>query len=477
MIRALLTAAAALLLLGAAKPATVDYRLGAGPAGLSVGLRLRGDADGETRLSLPPAFAGLDVKGAAATWDGPSTAVLRHRPGAKLTVRYRLTASAGEPPGGFALDGARLFAEPQGRASDTATFRFDRLPKGWTGASDLEGRPLAVADLRAATGFVGGDLTVVTRPLAGGSLRVAARRTSGEALAPPADALARLVTAETAYWAQPVGPAFVALAVAPDDPGMVRAVALTRVREAIPAQLGSGAAPTWLAAGFAGLIADRILLRADLAAPLDVVGRMDAADHVRGQLLALKWDEEIRRKTGGKADLDDVILRMRDHYRQFPPGQGPDVVTGLVSAAWVVAKVDLRPDIAKYADGGAAIPLPEQLFDGCLDARVTVSPGFDSGFDHAASATAKVVKGVRRRGPAWNSGLRDGMRIDAMNLKPGDMTREIELTVRPARGNAKPRKLRYWPYGDTDVEARTLQLAMGLSGEALAACGRKIGGL
>ena len=29
-------------------------------------------------------------------------------------------------------------------------------------------------------------------------------------------------------------------------------------------------------------------------------------------MLALKWDEEIRQKSGGKADLDDVIVRMRD---------------------------------------------------------------------------------------------------------------------------------------------------------------------
>ena len=67
------------------------------------------------------------------------------------------------------------------------------------------------------------------------------------------------------------------------------------------------------------------------------------------------------------------------------------------------------------------------------------------------------------------------MRLDSWTLQPGDMSREIELTVRPARG--KPRKIRYWPYGDSEVQTRRLQLTPGLSPERVAACGRKIGGV
>ena len=213
-----------------------------------------------------------------------------------------------------------------------------------------------------------------------------------------------------------------------------------------------------------------------------VVSTLARADHSRaagsrGLILALKWDEEIRRKTGGKADLDDVILRMAEHYQRFPPGQGPDVITGLVSAAWVTAGIDLRPDIARYAEDGAVIPLPETLFDGCLDARVTVSPGFDSGFDPVGSFAAKIVRGVRRGGPAWNSGLRNGMTLESGVFTAGDMSREIELTVRAAGKRAKPRKIRFWPYGDIDVETRRLQMAVGLSEAATAACARKIAGL
>ena len=117
------------------------------------------------------------------------------------------------------------------------------------------------------------------------------------------------------------------------------------------------------------------------------------------------------------------------------------------------------------------------MFDGCLQAAVTVAPGFDSGFNAEASFAAKKVTGVRRRGPAWNSGLRDGMALDTWSYKAGDMTRMIELTVRPAGKKAKPRKIAYWPYGDVDTQTRVLRLTPGMSDAARTACGRKIGGL
>lgn len=120
-VRALLAAASAVLLLGAAAPDdVVHYR--ATPVvtdgvltSIAVEIRFRGDADGETRLTLPNRWAGetdywkhlrdLSVEGATAREDGPETRVLTHAPGAPLTVRYRVvTAYDADPavggPGG-----------------------------------------------------------------------------------------------------------------------------------------------------------------------------------------------------------------------------------------------------------------------------------------------------------------------------------------------------------------------------------------
>ena len=502
MVRVLLTAAAAAALVGAARPPSVDYLLGvepqaAGqPAVLDVEIRLRGDADGETGLALP-ARMGTDIAASGAKVEAAAAAthrVLRHRPGAKISLRYRVPAPEGGADGLAAL-GETVFAAPEGREGEAATFRWGRLPKGWRTASDLEhaaaGQPLTVGGVVQSVILAGPSLQVVQT----GDVRAAVLGADPAPARKLADAAVPVLAAQRAFWGDESGPFLVvsgpferetdrgdglALPAGRSSDAELRSqIAATHMRAWIPARTGRLPGPAWLTDGLAELYADRILLRAGVIGPDAAVGRLAAADQGRdparrGEILALKWNEEVRRKTAGKADLDDVLLRMRDHYRQFAPGRGPDVVTGLVSAAWVVAGLDLRPDIARYAEGAAPIPLPETLFDGCLDARVTVAPGFDAGFDHQASFVAKRLVGVRQRGPAWNSGLRNGMPLEAWTFQAGDMTREIELTVRDGRKRVK--RVRYWPYGDADTETRKLQLATGLSGEKLAACGRKIGG-
>ena len=123
LIRAALATAAALALLGAAKPEVVDYRLAfdaAAGEGLTVELRLRGDADGETRLDVPAGLASdLAVSGAAMQTPDATHRVLRHKPGAKLTIRYRVRS----PAGGLSALGEQLFVRPKGREAQAATVR------------------------------------------------------------------------------------------------------------------------------------------------------------------------------------------------------------------------------------------------------------------------------------------------------------------------------------------------------------------
>lgn len=574
MIRAILIAAAVPFLMGAKAPETVDYRMALQPGAagrpglLAVEIRLRGDADGETRLALPDDYGAktdawrfisdLKVRGASMAEDGPAARVLRHRPGAKLTVSYRVqTAYEADPhwrggltyqgavirPDWFAFFGDIVFVLPEDRERQPATFRWGRMPKGWTVASDLDhgaqGQPLTVADVRESVAIGGAQVRVATRPIPGGTLRVASLPDRPIRLDALADQVAATVTAQRAFWGDGGGPYFVgviplvrdgtskvmggigrsdgfALWSTPDEPEFVRwTVAHENMHTWIPRRVGRiaseqrGGGIYWFTEGFADFFTNRAMLKAGAWSVDDVVDRQAAVlqaydanparaaagDRVkaefftssdvqrlpyqRGQLLAMKWDEEIRRKTGGKADLSTALRHMHRHYQQFAPDQGPDVVTGLVSAVWVVAGLDIRSDIARYADGGAPIELPEEMFGGCLLARVTVSPAFDAGFDTAASFASKTVKGVRRRGSAWNSGVRDGMRLDAWTFNAGDMSRQIELVVRPPKmsSRAKPRKIAYWPYGDADTRTRRLELSPELTRDQRTDCGRRMAGL
>ena len=503
MLRAVLLAAA-LPFLGGGKPAAgVNYLLGVAADGLTVEMRLRGEADGETRLLVPAALASdLVVSGAQTQALDATHRALRHKPGAKLRIRYRLAGAGGARP---AL-GEAVFAAPEGWDRQPAAVRWSPLPAGWRSISDLDpialARPLTVGDLRRSVLLLGPDLHSTDRALPGVVARVAGFGGDPTPVERLADAVAPAIAAERAYWGDETGPVLVARAgpagspildrgaaiVVPaedsSDPILRRLIVEGRLSGQTARRFGPPAAPPsdWLAGGLTALLAERILLRAGLVSPVDAVTRLAGLERAvgpdsRGLVLALKWDDEIRRKTDGKADLDDVMLRLRDHAARFPPGQAPDRVTGLVSAVWVTAGLDIRPDIARYAATATVIPLPEEMFDGCLQARVTVTPAFDAGFDAEASFAARTVKGVRRRGPAWNSGLRDGMVLEAWTYKAGDMTRQIDLTIRPPGKRSKPKKLTYWPYGDATAETRKLQLTPGLTEAQRTACGRKIGGL
>jgi predicted metalloprotease with PDZ domain len=565
MIRALGVAAAAALLIGAARPATVDYRLGLdpqkdGPVTASVEIRFIGDADGETKLALPSEFGGtenawrnlydLKVQGAQVSGDGAER-TLRHRPNAKITVRYRVRSAYAEDPEGAdgnpyqgpilrpewaGLIGEFVFATPAGRDAEAATFRWGKLPKGWQAASDLDngrlGRPMTVADVPESITLAGASISLAERPVEGGTLRVAMVGSDAGKLA---DAVAPVVTAERRFWTDVSGPFFVGfipLAAKPrgysvggtgrsdgfalystpgQDEQLKTIIAHEHTHTWIPNRIGrlppeaEEPAVYWLSEGFTDFFTHRALLKAGFIDPKEFTERLDGAlsayeaspvrtapaarivsdfwkdrnvqqlPYQRGALLALKWDEDIRLKTGGKADLDTVLRQMRDHYQKFAPGQGPDVVTGFISAAWVVARLDLRGDIERYAVRGELVPLPENLIDGCLYVRTNRKPTFDPGFDTKASFAAKQLKGVRTRGPAWNSGLRNGTRLDSWTLKEGDTQVQVELVTRDARGRA--RKVAFWPYGDDVIETHDLLLKPGMTAAETVTCAGKMAGL
>ena len=122
--------------------------------------------------------------------DGPAARRLRHKPNARLTVTYRVRSAYDADPTGkdgptdkgpvirpswFASRGDLVLARPAGRDNEAATFKWGRLPKGWTAASDLDhgrmGQPLTISDIEHSVVIGGADLAVAQRPVTGGTLR------------------------------------------------------------------------------------------------------------------------------------------------------------------------------------------------------------------------------------------------------------------------------------------------------------------
>jgi predicted metalloprotease with PDZ domain len=85
----------------------------------------------------------------------------------------------------------------------------------------------------------------------------------------------------------------------------------------------------------------------------------------RGRLLAFIWDRRIAQATGGRRRLDDVVFAMRDRFLAAPADARPMTVENLAWSYRDLSGLDLGDDIARYAERGDTVILPDDLFAPC----------------------------------------------------------------------------------------------------------------
>jgi predicted metalloprotease with PDZ domain len=557
--------AAAAILLAAAKPPPeqrpIDFRISTklekdGSRTLRMKMRFRGDADGETALFLPSSWAGsdelwrhierLEIRGAgrlSGSYDAP---VLHHKPGAKIRVRYRVASAWQSDPGfdfekgrpmvrpdWFFVHGESVFASVGGRDAAPARFRWGRLPRGWSVASDLDHlktQESTLANLIYSVAIGGKDLRVVTRPIGDAKLRVAVLggwRFTPEALA---DVIEPIVEAEDAFWEEPSSPFLVAMAPVGDVPsglsysGTGRAdafsIASTGAFELshatrfvgheymhswVPLALGglpeeNQAADYWFGEGFADYLAAKVLLRSGIwsleqyiadknetllrygSSPARTANAQEVAERFwldpavqqvsydRGHLLAAIMDSEIAEKTAGRHSLESVL-----RVQKAQAVGSPELATTLFARAMrEQTGIDIAPAVERYAKSGAPVLLPEGLFGDCARVVAETRREFDRGYDAAATRVAGgVIRGVLSDTPAYAAGMRNGMKlVKRESGKIGDSTVEIAYRVSDGAGE---RVLTYLPQGKGEFAVQRLEMtAQGT--EAEAGCRAKLGG-
>ena len=211
-------------------------------------VNMRGNRDGTTELDLPNAWAGRDqlwrnvsdvrVRGGALVQSGkPELLRIRHRPGAMLTIRYRVTDPDPKPPGPgyekaipviepgwFYLHGEGVFMVPTGGENRAARFRWGQVPRGWQAKSDLDAPPPALTANQVASSalFGGTDLRLIERNVGGQTVRFALRGTWSFADADLADRTARIIATENALMGNPARPYFIPLAPLTNPTGKAR---------------------------------------------------------------------------------------------------------------------------------------------------------------------------------------------------------------------------------------------------------------
>lgn len=320
----LLLAALSVLLCAAFAPSSrVEYTLapvmrdGALQA-IAIDFIFRGDADGETGITIPSAWAGeselwrgiegLSAIGAqiVATGD-PGERLLLHRPNARIRVSYRViqdwqgepTGNGGNPyrpivrPGYYHLIGETALVQPDIDQTTRVRLRAQGFPRTWSFASDLEHRGLTLEALDQSI-IVGGDYRVLTR----GPMRVAIRGVWAFTDGALTDRIDAILAAQRAFWGDRDEPFIVTVtqltALDPnsrsiggtglsdafaffatpnaDEATIARVLAHEGQHTWVPRRIGGideedEAAQYWLSEGFTDFYTGRVMVRAGLWTP------------------------------------------------------------------------------------------------------------------------------------------------------------------------------------------------------------------
>ena len=128
-------------------------------------------------------------------------------------------------------------------------------------------------------------------------------------------------------------------------------------------------------------------------------------NYVRGRVIALWLDQTIRKDSGTKKSLDDVM------YAMVHESAKPLTQNRIVETAGRNLSPASRTELARILKSGSRIPALDTGLGPCVHGSADEIAVFNLGFDFDASRAAGVVTGVEAGGPAYRAGLRNGQRL------------------------------------------------------------------
>jgi predicted metalloprotease with PDZ domain len=158
----------------------------------------------------------------------------------------------------------------------------------------------------------------------------------------------------------------------------------------------------------------------------------------RGHVIALVADREIRRASGGKVSLDNVMRVLVDAGRKgsrITTDRVLAMIEGLTSTAFGAR---LRATVID----GAPLAIDPSLLAPCLTGATAKMRTYELGFDWPASQAARKIIGLQSGSAAARAGLREGDSLGGYSITQGDPDQAVELKIGPTR-----RKISYLPRG------------------------------
>lgn len=163
--------------------------------------------------------------------------------------------------------------------------------------------------------------------------------------------------------------------------------------------------------------------------------------YARGNLLAHNWNAQIKRATGGKHSLDDV---MRDLFKTAARDKQFRLSDASINSATKrYLKNGVMSDIRRYIENGQTIAPRANVVKDCLKIETTEIAKFDAGFDVQTTHAVKVFSGVKEDSNAYKAGIRNGQK-----LVSGGMERNAEVLAEyVVEESGARKKVKFYPAG------------------------------
>lgn len=233
-----------------------------------------------------------------------------------------------------------------------------------------------------------------------------------------------------------------------------------------PEQLGY-----WFSEGFTNFYARRLLFRSGLARIEPFVENLNdelmhyalspvrdepatriAADfwrdheveklpYIRGDVVAMMVDAEIRKASRGERSLDDLMKELLAARHEPRPKVSSETFLEAIARYTSAAFADR---IRKIVVLGSPAEIGLKVLEPCLHGRLEPIGAYDAGFNEGAARARRIITGVSASSNAYRAGLRNGQAIKGWSLHRGDPKIPVEITIDDG-GNG--RTIRYLPQG------------------------------
>jgi predicted metalloprotease with PDZ domain len=201
---------------------------------------------------------------------------------------------------------------------------------------------------------------------------------------------------------------------------------------------GSQTSLYWFSEGFTQYYAYLLAYRAGLMTLPAYIERINgylrqcpssADPYMRGPVIALWLDGEIRRKSHGRRSLANLMFDM------LRGADKPLRQASILKTADRYLPAEARRELHRAVEPGGKMPAPNGAALGpCVYVATDQVSAFDLGFDFEASMAAHRVTSVRSDGPAFKAGLRDGQELEGWSVYNDKPDKKTAFHIRTTAG-------------------------------------------